>query len=1353
MPSLVFDVSALDRASQAFERIANKVDMLIARLAALNASSANPRLDVDTDPADRTLGRWAMDFRRKVREAIAEIPTVDITVRTDLTDVERDMARIRQELASILDKEIGVDIEPAEAIAEIERLKRELNQLDREGADIQVRTDIAAAMAALEAVLAEARRVDQSDPTVDVKVDQKGLRDVINAMALFNRSITQIARGPGLVVAIPGLVSLLDSLTDLLGLLGLLPGLAFAAVAGVAALGVAFEGVGEALGAMDDPEKFAEALKKLSPAAAQVVQDFAQLRDEFGQLRAATQQAFFEPLVGQVQRLATVIPTLQGGLQGVAGEVGNIAAAWADWAFSMPATIQLGQIFENIRAAAQNLAPGIVAIAQALTDMALVGARMLPQLATGFSDAMQTFQQWIAEITANGQFEAWIRGAYEVVVQLADIVTNTWTGFQGLFDAANASGQTFLTTIQGWAQAFTDFTNSMDGQAILIELFDAMKQMGAGIGPAIGGAFQAIGAAIVAMAPAVESVGQFFGVFMDSVANAAGILGGFLGALTPIVDGITTLLDVLGPIPGIILGAFLVFRTAGTILSGAAAAVGVLVTALGGLATLAGSLGLAGLATGITGIGVALTGVASFLTGPWGFALLGAAAAVAILVGAQDDGAAAAQRHQQAVERLAGSLDQYTGEVTKATQQQITQELAMTKMADGTTTLTQALSQVGISFKDFSAAAAGNEPLLQKVNAQLSTQAQTLIKNSSAWDASAATIEKYNIPLEKVAAAALGNVQALEELTTVHGLNETSARNMVEQFREELGVLGELGPMLGERVGQLNEAEAATRQAAMAMADFGEELANTQGAMQQFGDAINKNTGELIAAAPGATQLAEAFDQLSFAALAAATEAGNTAAAMSTIGTGGAAAAASMAQSRQAFIDAAMAAGLTVEAAGRLADALGLIPEAARIIFETNATQAEAEIINLVARIQALGEVPATLVVEMLTDEAIAALDELGVKVKELPDGQMLLLLEDSEFQAKLQAAIDAGKNLPEILIELGIDMTNADGQLNEWRAKNDSFNQPITFTTKLDTAQAQADYDTFYAMAMQPLPPAPFDIDAAPAQGKYDAFKAQTAVPLVSPLDADPTLANGKLAGLLGLVNGSIGVMTIDANEAPAMAKLAATVGAVNGALGTMTIDGDNGPALAKLAAAVGVINGTTATMTIDGDAGPAIAAARAAVATINAMSATITVTTIRRTVEVGASIGSRAGVVRPSGGLVPRFAKGGIVPGYAPGLDRVPALLSPGEGILVPEAVRMLGARAIVNLNRLASGGRKSVFMSKTGADAYMSFGTAGGRTPVGGGGDGGMVKNYYLTIQNAGNSEVDLRDQFRRMEVLGL
>lgn len=57
-------------------------------------------------------------------------------------------------------------------------------------------------------------------------------------------------------------------------------------------------------------------------------------------------------------------------------------------------------------------------------------------------------------------------------------------------------------------------------------------------------------------------------------------------------------------------------------------------------------------------------------------------------------------------------------------------------------------------------------------------------------------------------------------------------------------------------------------------------------------------------------------------------------------------------------------------------------------------------------------------------------------------------------------------------------------------------------------------------------------------------------------------------------------------------------------------------------------------------------------------------------------------------SGGAV--FAGGGVIPGYAPGRDTVPALLSRGESVLVPELTRAIGPANIMALNRKYSGGR---------------------------------------------------------------
>ncbi|WP_103344059.1 phage tail tape measure protein [Amycolatopsis sp. CA-126428] len=53
-------------------------------------------------------------------------------------------------------------------------------------------------------------------------------------------------------------------------------------------------------------------------------------------------------------------------------------------------------------------------------------------------------------------------------------------------------------------------------------------------------------------------------------------------------------------------------------------------------------------------------------------------------------------------------------------------------------------------------------------------------------------------------------------------------------------------------------------------------------------------------------------------------------------------------------------------------------------------------------------------------------------------------------------------------------------------------------------------------------------------------------------------------------------------------------------------------------------------------------------------------------------------------------KLARGGVLPGYAPGRDSVRALLSPGEAVLVPELVRAIGPAAILAANSAARAGR---------------------------------------------------------------
>jgi hypothetical protein len=65
---------------------------------------------------------------------------------------------------------------------------------------------------------------------------------------------------------------------------------------------------------------------------------------------------------------------------------------------------------------------------------------------------------------------------------------------------------------------------------------------------------------------------------------------------------------------------------------------------------------------------------------------------------------------------------------------------------------------------------------------------------------------------------------------------------------------------------------------------------------------------------------------------------------------------------------------------------------------------------------------------------------------------------------------------------------------------------------------------------------------------------------------------------------------------------------------------------------------------------------------------------------------------------------AHGMVVPGYAPGVDSVAAMLSPGEGVLVPEAVRALGPQWVLAVNAMFS-------QRRAGGPAFAGGGIVGG------------------------------------------
>lgn len=1231
---LQFDVLALDMASKAFASIARAADRLDKQLDRLDGKTIDVEAEFNSRKAEAQVGAFARDTRKKLEAALKALP--DIEIDADSSDAQREIARIRSEMQSLADKKIGVDIDAAAARAEMERLHAELARLGADSADIQVKTDTAAAMTALGVVNAEVDRLDGRKATVKVDVD-KSLSDSLIKVAQLGRALGSIALPAAAIAAAPQLASLGAAALTASGALGLLPAVATTAGVAIAGLKIAMTGFSDAVTA-DSPEKLAEAMKKLAPAAQQAVTAIRGLSGAFDSMRLDVQQRLFDGLGPIISKLGNTYLPILGERFGRISDAANLAGkSIGEMLLSANRIDDIKTIGSSAASVFENLSAAAKPLAAAFIDIAAVGGKVFAEISAGAQGAAQKFAAFISQARATGELEGWIRSGVTALQQLGSIAGNVAGVLGGIFKAATASGADFLGTLQRVTGEIRNFVNSAQGQTAITNVFRAIRETVDAAMPGVRALATAVTDVInkIADSGIGAKIGGLFSAIAQSVGPVAATLGNLaISAIGPLVSAFTALAPVLGPVAAGLAGVW----AAAKLMQGFSA----IGTAVSGFTTNIGRIG-----TTISGGGVmgAIKGLATSLGagGILGIALGAAGAALGLWAGAQASAAQAVAEHQAAVSNLAGTLDKFSGAATQATAAFQANEIATRKLSDGTTTLGDALRNAGISSEDFVAATSGNQAKLEQLNAQLLTSAKGTQGLQDLYAKWKPRLDEVGIGFDTLALAALGNTQAFDQLTSALGVGGAGFDQWRKDLAGAVGPLGEIGSALGDMSGKFAEAQKQTKEAGAAAKDFGQVL-----------DVIKPGLAGLKDGAQPLATMAAGFRDLGTSSAATAQKLAEAAAQTGGVVAGADAATKSMAASRQAFIDAAVAAGVAAPQAEALATSIGLIPEAAKVNFETNATGAVAEVNTLKFQLDSVpGQKQVT--VNALTAGATTLLQQLGFTVQTLPNGQVQVTANTATAKAALDAFIA--------------------GQQNRTATVNINGNT-VPAATALQT------------------------VLAAIAAGQSSVTINGNQVP-----------AQVALAGILGQISAGQGTVTINGQSVPADQALAAFLAAVNAGSGTATINGNQVPADQVLQAFLGKTNSSSATVGVKANAGAAEAAINNA-----ARPRTATITVIvnqKQGVRVAGQqefLNAGGGVVGYSGGGVVRARRGYVVPGYAPGRDTVPAVLSRGEAVLVPELVRALGARRILAANAEASGGRAAAV---AGSLASMMDGTIRGAT----------------------------------------
>lgn len=617
--------------------------------------------------------------------------------------------------------------------------------------------------------------------------------------------------GQGVVLggALAGLVAQASqaavALAPAAGAIGALPAVAAAAAAGVTTLKVAFAGYGDALkaAASGDAEELSKALQELAPNAAATVREFARFAPELRRVRTETQQAFFGPLVGDIDRLGqALLGPVRRGMTTSAAAAGRLASGLADVASGARNADLIERIFGAAARGFDRFAAPLERLTQGTADW--IGATLpaVDRLGGAFARATDRLASFLSENAASGNALRWVDQALTTLRQLGDVAGSAFGVVRAVVSAANVQAGGYLERLNQALISTREFLSLGAGRSALLGIFEGVADLGAaaagplrelvvqlgqvapvagrvaralsggltdtirGLGEGIRNAGPAIerfaeGASRLAstsLGPALSTAGAALGRMLDAVTPLLPVLGGIVRAGADLVD-------FLSRIPGPVLtavAAFVALRALGvpTLLNAVGRAASTIGVGFRDAYTEAGTFQRTtqGLARGLGDTGAAAVASSGFIGG-LGRTAAGAGGAFrafgGLLLGAFGGPAGLAVTGAiAAVTAAIGLFGDAQAESAKATadQQRFVNDLARTFDAS-----TGAITENTIAIIRNREEQSGNLEIARKLGINVGTYVDALAGQAGA-------LEKTQTQLRAQARAAIENSQAFKDL-------------------------------------------------------------------------------------------------------------------------------------------------------------------------------------------------------------------------------------------------------------------------------------------------------------------------------------------------------------------------------------------------------------------------------------------------------------------------------------------------------------------------------------------------------------------------------------------------------------
>lgn len=284
-----------------------------------------------------------------------------------------------------------------------------------------------------------------------------------------------------LVIAVPHLAAaigvLVANLVGLVAILALVPGTIAVLLAAIIPLVIAFEGFGDAIKAVleGDPEKIAEALEKLTPAARGVVREFALLLPYFREIRKIVQEAFFSKLTGQLTAFFDSVgrSNVAQGLENAASALGRFVGIFFRIGDSAAFQRFAGLFFGNSTDSGAfarilgSLEGPLVRLLSAFSDVAATTLPTLEKVFGKLGEGIAGFAMWLEAAAADGRLQEWLDKGLQTAGDLKDLLGELLALLGTIFDNTDDGGERFLQKITEAVKDLKEYFESPEGKAAL----------------------------------------------------------------------------------------------------------------------------------------------------------------------------------------------------------------------------------------------------------------------------------------------------------------------------------------------------------------------------------------------------------------------------------------------------------------------------------------------------------------------------------------------------------------------------------------------------------------------------------------------------------------------------------------------------------------------------------------------------------------------------------------------------------------------------------------------------------------------------------------------------------------------